>query len=220
MNRPPAQAASARCRPRARWAWLLLLSAGAAGCNHNQVDALTRELKQARSQNADLREEARRLRQELKARDEHVARLQHLGEKRLELLFRVTGLKLGRTGGVDLDDTPGDDAVRVYLRPIDRDGHALKAAGSVSIQLFDLAAEPDRNLIARYDFPVEQIAKHWHGGLLTYHYRFDCPWKSGPPRRPEVTVRATFTDYLTGQAFTAQKLITVRLPAAATAPAK
>jgi hypothetical protein len=218
MNRCPAQAASAR--PRARWAWLVLLSAGAAGCNHNQVDALARELKQARSQNAELREEARGLRQQLKARDDQVARLQALGDKRLELLFRVAGLKLGRTGGVDLDDRPGDDAVRVYLRPIDRDGHALKAAGSVRIQLFDLGAEGGGNLIARYDFPVEQIASHWHGGLLTYHYRFDCPWTSAPPKRPEVTVHVTFTDYLTGRAFTAQKLVTVQLPAPATAPAE
>ncbi len=160
---------------------------------------------------------------ELLARQKQIQTLQGLGEKRLGLLFCVTDIKLGKyTAGVDLDDRPGHDGVRVYLTPIDADGHAIKAAGAVKIQLFDLAAKTGENLVSACDFPVDKIAERWSAGFMTYHYRFECRWKT-PPKHDEITVRVEFTDYLTGKTFTAQKVCKIRLPASSpatsTAPA-
>ena len=198
------------------WLWHLALALAAAGCNglggpkgpHGQ-------LRQFRQDNEKLRGQVARLEQDLRARDDHIRDLQALGDKRLEKLFHVADIKLGRTGGLDLDKAAGDDAVRVYIKPIDRDGHAIKAAGAATVQLFDLAAAPQKNLLVEYKFSVDEMAKHWSASFMTYHYRLDCPWKSGPPSNPDLTVRVTFHDYLTGKTFTAQKLITVALPASA-----
>ena len=151
--------------------------------------------------------------------------LQRLGEGRMEKLFHVRRIALGRyTGGADLDGVEGDDGIKVYLRPIDQEGSVVKAAGEVRIGLFDLAADPQDNLIGEYEFTVEQVSKQWSGGFMAYHFSFECPWKLAPPAHDEITVRVQFTDYLTGKVFTAQKLCKVKLPplpvTAETRPAK
>ncbi len=149
--------------------------------------------------------------------------LQALGEgKRLEKIFHVSKIELGRyTGGVDTDGRGGHDAVKVFLRPIDRDGSTLKAAGDVKIQIYDLALPPKDNLIGEYKWSVDEISKYWSGGFMTYHFSFVCPWKEGTePRHKKLTVRAEFVDYLTGRSFTAQKLCEVRLKLLATTSTK
>jgi len=218
-SRPAARRRPARAGPGAG-AWALALAVALAGCNGfgREGPDLAARLQQARQDNDRLREEGRRLRRELADRDKQIADLRRLGEKRLDLLFHVEGIRLRRTSGVDLDETPGDDAVRVYLRPVDAEGHPIKAAGDVTVQLFDLAAAEDRNLLGRYEFPVKEISDHWYSGFMTYHYRFDCRWDR-PPAHPKVTVRVVFLDYLTGREHAAQTVVHVRLPAPTTRPA-
>jgi len=202
-------------------AWLAaaLLTVAAGGCDPGaSTEGLADRLEAARKENVELREKVTRLEADLKARDEQITRLQGLGGKRTDLLFTVASIRLGRTSGVDTDGKPGDDGVRVYLKCIDRDGHAIKAAGDVTIQLFDLSTEAKENLLARYDFSTADAAKHFSGGLLMNQYKFDCPWKTAPPPRADITIRATFTEYLTGKTFTTQKPITLNLPAATTQP--
>lgn len=213
MTRQPT--ARTPVRQMARLSSLALAGLFAAGCTYGnkQLDQARAELRQAREQNAKLTQQLEALQQTVADGQKQIQTLQGLGQKRMDLLFHVTGIKLGRyTAGVDVDGKAGDDGIRVYLRPVDRDGHAIKAAGAVTVELFDLAAKPDENLLARYDFSVEEIASYWSAGFMTYHYRFECPWKSHPPANPEVTVRAAFTDYFTGKSFTAQKVCKVKLP--------
>ncbi len=142
-----------------------------------------------------------------------IRQLQALGPKRIEKLFHVNRIQLATyTGGYDTDETRGDEGVNVYLEPIDAHGSVIKAAGSVKIQLFDLAAAPSRHLIGEYIFGVDELSKHWYGGALTYYFRFECPWRTGPPAHAEVTVRVVFVDYLTGKELTAQTRCPVKLP--------
>jgi hypothetical protein len=211
MTRPPRS--PGRAGP-LDWAfWLALAAASAAGCVDDRLVQADAEVRQYREENAKLKADVRSRQQVIAEQQEQIRTLQALGEKRLDLLFHVSAIKLGRyTAGVDLDGKDGDDGVRVYLQPVDGDGHAIKAAGAVTIQLFDLAAKAEENLLGEYNYPAEEIAKNWSAGFLTYHYRFDCPWKSSPPTHPEITVRVAFTDYLTGKQFTAQKVCTVHLP--------
>ncbi len=212
MNRPSATRRVALLGA-ALWG-LLALGACLSGCQDNteRLLAVQAKLRELGRENASLKAKLHELRLSAAEQEQLIQRLRGLGEKRLALLFTVTRIELGRyTAGADLDGKPGHDGVRVYLRPLDRDGHAIKAAGSVTVRLFDLDRQGD-NLLGTCEFPVEKIAAHWHGGFGTYHYRFDCPWKR-PPTGREVTVRAVFTDYLTGRSFTAQKLLKVRPPA-------
>ncbi|MFA6133603.1 MAG: hypothetical protein WC869_06255 [Phycisphaerae bacterium] len=140
--------------------------------------------------------------------------LRGLGPRRLEKLFYVTGIEIGRySGGVALHGSEGDAAVKVYLRPVDAQGSTLKAAGDVKIQIYDLAAPTGENLIGECRFGVDEIGKNWSNAMIGgAQFSFVCPWQS-LPAHGEITVRAEFVDYLTGKTFSAQRVVKVRLPA-------
>ena len=184
---------------------VLLAALVNAGCQQQTL----RQSDQTRKDLQKLRDENRALQQTLTDQQQQIRLLQALGEKRLETLFTVQRIELGRyTGGANFDDIAGDDGIKVFLKPIDQHGSVIKAPGSVQIQLFDLA-KPD-NLIGLYEWSAETIAEHWSSGFMAYHYSFECPWKADPPSHNEITVRVQFTDYLTGKTFTAQKLCRIK----------
>lgn len=206
-----------RPTPQARWRAVLtvaLLAGASAGCGGLDLGAEAREkLHQAQERNAQLRRDLDACRKELAARETRIRTLLALGDRRLQQLFTVAGIRLGRyTGGLDIDGEPGDEGVRVILRPVDATGSALKAAGDVTIELFDLAAEADRR-IGRYRFGVETIGEHWSEALGSYHYSFDCLWQGPPPAHESLTIRVEFVDYLTGETFTTQRAVEVSPPA-------
>jgi hypothetical protein len=116
------------------------------------------------------------------------------------------------SGGEDYDDKPGDDGVTVYLRMLDRDGDSVKRAGDIRIELYDLANPEGRNRIGEYNISRAQSRELWFGKLMTYHYTIKCPWQDGPPAHAEITIRATFEDYVTKRRLTAQETRTVDLP--------
>lgn len=173
----------------------------------------------------DLRRENLRLQEEIKKKDgELAAQFSTISElnkqlmtarafkpEDLEKIFYPEKLAIDSlTGGENYDSNPGDDGVTVYIRPIDKDGDIIKVAGDIRIELFDLAKTSD-NLIGRYDIPVDAVRKLWYGKLGTYHYTVKCPWLHGPPSNEEVTIRATFRDYLTQRVITAQSVVKVKL---------
>ncbi len=193
----------------------LAASAPLAGCDNGR----TRELLETRQKLRDaqdrvdaLQAQNTQLADQLRDAREQLATLRRLGDNRIENLPTIERIQLGRyTGGIDTDDQPGHDAVRVLLEPIDRDGHAIKSAGEITVQLFDLGGGEGERLIAEKTFPVDEARAHWKSGLGTYRYSLEVPLKIPPPRK-EITVRVTFTEYLTGKTFTAQKVVSVELP--------
>lgn len=116
------------------------------------------------------------------------------------------------SGGYDENDQPGDDGVTVYLKPLDKAGDVLKFAGDIHIELYDLAAEPDRNRVGEYTIKADKVGDLWYGKLMTNHYTIKCSWQHGPPKHPEITIRATFVDALTLRVMSAQATCTVKLP--------
>lgn len=117
------------------------------------------------------------------------------------------------SGGYDSDKQPGDDGVTVYLKPVDQYGDVIKVAGDLTIQLYDLAADPRDNFIGEYKVSADQIGKLWHGRLLTSHYTIKCPFPADRrPQHSELTIRAVFVDYLTRRVVAAQATCKVKLP--------
>jgi len=119
------------------------------------------------------------------------------------------------SGGVDLDDAPGDDGVRVHLRPRDADGYIVKAPGRVTVQLTDLT---DPNLPRLLGVCVvddaEALRKSWYGRFGTNHFTVDCPFAADVtlPSSRSVVVHAEFTGYLTGRTLTAVKEVAISIP--------
>jgi len=162
------------------------------------------EVEVLRVRNAGLREQLRR-------RDQQILTLQTLGEKRLGQLYTVKRIRLGAsTGGADTDPRPGDDAVKVVIEPIDQHGSVLKAAGSVKVQVFDLAAPQAKNLLAESSDDPNTVTDYWVSGFMGGYFTFTCPL-AATPDHDELTVRVEFVEYLTGKTFTAQKVVKVDL---------
>lgn len=131
----------------------------------------------------------------------------------LQNVFYPTKLVIAPlSGGYDIDGRPGDEGVVLYLQPVDAAGDVLKVAGEIRIQLYDLANPPAENLIGQYVIPVEQARDLWYGKLMTNHYTIKCPWPSGPPAHPDITVHATFIEYLTKRVVSTQGVVKVSLP--------
>lgn len=217
---PPArEAARAPQRRRARQPlWFTGVACGlllccSPGCFQDQHRQTLLELEQCRAalqqqrdelaaQKATIDELHRRLNTATRLKPDELAQVFHPVRIEIEAL----------SGGFDNDGQPGDDGVVVYLRPIDQEGDPIKAAGEIRIQLYDLEAPAAENLIAEYLVPVEEARRCWYGKLLTYHYAIRVPWPGRPPRNPEITIRATFVDYLSQRVMSAQRTCKVKLP--------
>lgn len=186
----------------------------ATGCPPGpEIDDLRRENMRLNERITDQDHQLAAMRATLDGMNRQLAVARALTDEDLESIYYPEKLVIASlSGGDDYDGKPGDDGVTIHLKPVDRDGDTLKVVGDVRIELYDLENPEGHKLIGQYTFPAGEIAEYWYGGFLTYHYSFKCPWQKGPPRHPDITIRATFVDYLTERLVTAQTLCTVKLP--------
>ena len=120
----------------------------------------------------------------------------------------------GISGGYDDDDQVGDDGLVLYIEPVDRDGHVVKAAGTLSVRLLDPLSPPDRLEFGSYKFDWDHTREKWYGRLWTHHFRVKCPWPEGRlPAHNEIIAHAVFTELITGRSLTASRAFKIALPA-------
>jgi len=199
----------------------VIVSAALTGCDSmnifnrdDKIKQLTAELETARAEAEAAKKSAFEARKQSAQDRKRVDTLVAIGPDRLKKLNYPVSIKLGQyTGGADFDGQPGHDGVKVFLLPIDAQGDTVKAAGSVTIKLHDLAQPEDQTLVGEYKLTVDQVAKAFAGGFGVYHYSFKCPWKQGPPKNSDLTVRVEFIDYITGKTLSVQKVCKVDPPA-------
>lgn len=192
-----------------------------AGCGPDPTLALRKELLETQDQLRHSRQQSLLLSRKLHRKDQQIRTLQALDAgKRMDQLFTTHGVRIGRySTGVNLNEEPGDDGVKVFVQPIDQHGTTIKAAGEVTIQLYDLAAPADKNLLSTHKWPVDKLHDKWTSGFMASYYIFEFPFTGGPPRHEKITVRVQFVDYLTGRTFTDQKLCKLSLRPPTTQPA-
>ncbi len=190
-----------------------------AGCGPTEQERFGDLIKQ----NKELEIEKIGLEELLQSRDAEIVRLRgqlrNLRDRGLvqpEPLFAIDHIEiLDITGGVDTDDQLGDDAVAVYFRPIDRDGHVLKRAGQIKIKLSDNSTPVEPKLLGhRIDNSPERIRKSWYGKFWTNHYKIVVPFYPGTKLRPgqEVDVHVSFLEFATGAEHTARKVVKIAVP--------
>ncbi|MBM4024499.1 MAG: hypothetical protein FJ280_03725 [Planctomycetes bacterium] len=132
------------------------------------------------------------------------------GEKRD--LFALRAVKISRfTGFYDKDEDGRREKLIVYLQPLDRTGDAVKAVGSVSVQLWNLESPDGQALLGQWQVQAQEMSQLWFNTLTSPGYRltFDAPTTPQILAQP-MTVRITFTDYLAGGVFTDQYVIKPR----------
>ncbi len=197
---------------------VLCLLSFAAGCENansirtplvEQIGNLTEQKKQLENQLQQTRAENKQLTKQM-----HV--LSGLPEEiKGENLYRLEKIKIGKyTGFFDKDDDGTKEKLIVYIQPIDEEGDIIKATGAVEVQLWDLdSSEANQALLGQWHVEPGELKKLWFATLVTINYRltFDIADKV-KSFDESLTVKVTFTDYLSGKVFKEQKVIKPQSP--------
>jgi hypothetical protein len=128
---------------------------------------------------------------------------------KLENLNRLENIKIGRyTGFFDKNDDGRKEKLIIYLQPTDKQGDALKATGIAEVQLWDLNKTNGQAMLGQWKIEQDELKKLWFETLVSNYYRltFDIADIIENIEEP-LTVKVTFTDYLTGKVFNEQKVI-------------
>lgn len=194
------------CRTLLLLAILVLLPLGCARPNQANI-ALRKENQDLEERIEQFAREAEQLRSQLRALESDLPTIETLPQDRLDELFTVAGIKLGRLTR-RADDNSG---LLVYVLPIDGQGDNLKAAGAMVVEAFNLNAENGVR-VGQWEFPLPEVKPLWQTGSLFAGYRLECPWEATegeggepPPADLPLVVKVTFTDGLTGRTFTAKQ---------------
>jgi len=122
--------------------------------------------------------------------------------------YKLTSVRIARfTGFYDKDEDGRREKLFVYLQPIDENGDIVKAAGTVHVQLWNLEDPNGKTVIGQWQVRPAELRKLWISALVSeYRIPFDVSLTPELLARP-LTVKVTFTDYLTGQVFTDQHVV-------------
>jgi cell division protein FtsB len=191
---------------------VLCLLSFAVGCENansikrplvEQIGNLTEQKTQLENQLEQTRAENKQLKKQM-----HV--LSGLPEQvKGENLYRLGKIVIGGyTGFFDKDKDGEKEKLIVYIQPIDEEGDIVKASGTVDVQLWDLNKADNKALLGQWHVKPGELKKLWFATLITINYRltFDIADKVKSFDEP-LTVKVTFTDYLSGKVFKEQKVI-------------
>lgn len=113
-----------------------------------------------------------------------------------------------RTSIYDKDRDGIKESLIVYLKTLDEYGDAIKAAGQVDVELWNLDLPPEQSKIVSWTIKPSELKNKWAGTVMTNYYRlvFDVlPVLDAT--KGNLTVKVSFTDYLTGKKFSEQVAI-------------
>lgn len=127
--------------------------------------------------------------------------------------YELTTVRLAKISNFfDKNDDGKKEKLVVYVQPIDTEGDIVKAAGTVDVQLWNLNNPSSEALLGEWKVQPAELRKVWFNSFTTTGYRliFDRPESVGVFSEP-LTIKVTFTDYLTGESFRAQQVIEPKL---------
>ena len=198
-----------------------------AGCENvvpaAKFQAVQRELQHANESNRQLETTISAQQATIRNLRAQLATIRDVGGDPADLLIVPERIELASlSGGYDDDGQVGDDGIVLYVQPIDRDQHVVKAAGTLTVKLIDpLKNPPERIEFAKYHFDVQHTRKLWYGRLMTQHFTVKCPWPQGHlPAHDEIVAHVVFTELITGKSLTAIDTFKITFPPAASAPAQ
>ena len=128
---------------------------------------------------------------------------------RIEAFSTITAIEItGRSGLYDKNKDKKNDTLIVYLKPIDDMGDVIKAAGAVDVELWNLNAKSQEALLKSWAIEPKELKKNWSGSLMTCYYKLQFDVNSVlTGKEKDLTLKAQFTDYLTGKVLKGQKVI-------------
>jgi FtsZ-binding cell division protein ZapB len=182
------------------------------GCDRDLTPSYQKQIAELKEENQQLSKETTGLKEENLKLNEQVETLSGFesGErqKALPTLSKIAIAK--RSGFVDKDDDNVKEKLVVYVKPYDSNLDVIKAAGSVTVQLWDLEQTSAKAMLKEWVIAPQELSKMWMGAFMTDYYRllFDVD-PSGLKVGREYTIKVTFTDYISGKVFKEQKVVTL-----------
>ena len=127
-----------------------------------------------------------------------------------ENLYSLQNIEIGKyTGFFDKDKDGTKEKLIVYIEPIDGQGDVIKAAADIEVELWDLSKTDGSAMLAKWP-PVkpDELKNLWFDSMLKINYRLTYDITDIVKSFDEpLTVKVTFTDYLSGKVFKKQKVI-------------
>ncbi len=197
---------------------LIALAAMLAGCSTGKKRPWN-TLEDCIQANTELSMQVQTLESENTQLTEQVNTLSTLdAEARLKALDTLEKVRIGkRTGFYDKDKNGTKETLVVYLEPLDMAQDFIKAVGRVDIELWNLNAATDKAKLAEWTLEPAELHKTWGGTIFAGYYRLKFPVadtlsakknRVGTAHPTELTLKVSFTDYLTGKILTDQKVLT------------
>ena len=184
-----------------------------AGCeNAGRKPSLTEEINTLRQEKKDLARQIEKSKLENKDLKKQIRVLSSLPtEVKPENLYRLQRIKITKyTNFYDKDKDGRKEKLIVYIQPIDEDGDIIKAVGAVDVRLRDPNENNGQEPVGQWHIEPNQLKKFWLTTFISANYKltFDVADKIEGLKEP-LTVKVTFTDYLTGKVFNEEKLIRI-----------
>ena len=189
----------------------LIMVTGCATPNDKESPAT--KIGQLTQEHTQLQEQIEQSNAENKQLKDQIQVLSGLPENvKLENLNRLEKIKIGRyTGFFDKDKDGKKEKLIVYIQPIDEQGDTIKVTGAVDVQLWDLNKTDGEALLGEWKVEPGELKKLWFATLVTINYRLTFEVADKIESLEEsLTVKLTFTDYMTGKVFKEQKVIKAR----------
>jgi len=185
-----------------------------AGCGIGTERKTPEELKAEKLQQekASLTGDVQQQRAEIEQLRAQVRELSALKDKQANP-YELTTLRIAKISNFFDKDRDGvQEKLVVYIQPVDTEGDIVKAAGTADVQLWNLNNPSGQALLGQWKVEPAELRKLWFDSLTTTGYRliFDRPEAVGVFSSP-LTIKVTFTDYLTGESFRAQQVIEPKL---------
>ena len=188
------------------------LLAGTAGCESaaGRKIPLSEQVKILKEENSQLTHQIEQSRAEKKQLEEQIKTLSGLKSKsELGNLYDLQKVKITRyTNLYDKNKDGKKETLIVYIQPLDGEDDVIKANGEAEVQLWDLNKDNTPELLGEWHVGPNELKKLWFAAFVTINYRlsFDVGDKIDKASYP-LTVKVTFTDYLTGKVFREQRVI-------------
>jgi hypothetical protein len=186
-----------------------------AGCGIGAERKSPEELKaeRLRQEKAALTGDVEQYQVEIKQLQAQIQALSALPQDQRANPYELTTVRIAKISNFFDKDSDGiQEKLVVYVQPVDAEGDVLKAAGTVSVQLWNLSNPNGSALLGQWQVEPPELRKLWFNAFATTAYRltFDRPAELTVFSEP-LTIKVAFTDSLTGQVLRAQQVITPKL---------
>lgn len=172
--------------------------------------ALQDEVEALNQRNADLEKELAQAETEIKQLQDRIEVLADLPKDvKGENIYKLSEVRLAKhTGFYDKDDDGVKESLIVYIEPVDAHGDIIKATGSIGVELWNLENPNGQAKLGHWEVRPEELAESWFNTLMRTNFRltFDVSQAVSDFSDP-LTVKLTFIDHLSGNAFKQQHVI-------------